>query len=95
MWLSIGTVVWGLVFPILPRLIGPLLNRPGGPVVRVPMGFAGAMLELILAIATFVTAGVALKRGDRAWLVIAALIPAVLVGGFWLIFAIGEVLVPH
>jgi hypothetical protein len=37
----------------------------------------------------------ALRGGERSWLVVLGFALAVIVGGFWILFALGEVLVPH
>jgi hypothetical protein len=38
---------------------------------------------------------VALRRKDRAWLLLGSFAVAVLVGGFWMLFVVGEVVSPH
>jgi hypothetical protein len=38
---------------------------------------------------------IALRKGERSWLTLLVFVPAVVVGGFWIFFALGEVLSPH
>ena len=53
------------------------------------------MLALLLAIATVVLGVRALHRGERSGLTIIGLALAVIIGGFWILFALGEALLPH
>jgi hypothetical protein len=91
-WLSFATVVWGGLFLLLPGLLGP---RLAGGALRIPVGFAGVVLELVLALAAFSVGAAALRKGERSWMLLAALAAAVLVSGFWIVFALGEVVSPH
>ncbi|MGE5603807.1 MAG: hypothetical protein ACM30E_12210, partial [Nitrososphaerales archaeon] len=89
-WLSFATVTWGRLFPALPGLLG---SEARGS--RIPLGLAGAMIELVLALAAFGVGAVALRKGERSWMVLVAFATAVLVGGFWIVVALGEALWPH
>ncbi len=90
-WLGILAVFWGV---LLPSLIGLLARLLAGS-VRIPFGFNGVLLALILAIAAIVVGIVALRRGERSWMTLTGFIGAILVGGFWILFALGEMLWPH
>ncbi len=94
LWLGLATVIWGLSFPMLTRLLGPSLRNTE---LRfpVPIGFTGALLELVVALAAFGAGIAAVGKGQRSWAVLVALAAAILVGGFWILFALGEVLWPH
>ena len=59
------------------------------------MGFTSATLEFALAISAFVVGIVALRKGVRSWLTLLTFVLAVIVGGFWILFGLGEVLFPH
>ena len=93
-WLSFATITWGRLFPLLVGLLAPRLRSVESP-FPVPIGFTGAALELVLALAAFGVGVAAIRKGQRSWMVLVALAVAVLVGGFWLVFALGEVLWPH
>lgn len=90
-WLGMATAVWGLFFPALPQLVNRLIE-PGRRFI--PLGFSGAMLELALALAAIVVGVLALKKGERSWLSLAAFILAVIIGGFWILFMLGELFMP-
>jgi hypothetical protein len=90
-WLGILVVFWGVLLPSLIGLLGRLLAGS----VRIPFGFAGVLLTLILAIASLVVGIIAFRRGERSWMAVLAFAGAVTVGGFWILFALGELLMPH
>jgi hypothetical protein len=52
-------------------------------------------LEFALTVSALAVGIVALKKGERSWLTLAGFVPAIIVGGFWILFALGEVLSPH
>lgn len=90
--LGLATAIWGLLVTSMPRLLQPLIESSG---IRVPAGMSSVLLEIGLAIAAIVTGIVALWKGDRSWLTIVGAVLALLIGGFWILFALGEVLAPH
>lgn len=92
-WLSFATVTWGRLFPLLVGVLAPKLRTESA--FRIPLGITGAALELVLALAAFGVGAAAIRKGQRSWMVLVALAVAVLVGGFWIFFALGEVLWPH
>jgi len=91
--LGIAAAVWGVLFPffgqILVRLMGPDLRVP------IPMGLGGIGIEALLAIGAITTAVIALARKERSWLFFIVFAAALVIGGFWLLFAAGEVIYPH
>ena len=64
----------------------------GARTLGLPLGLAGAVLELVLTLAALGVGVVALRRGERSWRVLVAFAMAVLAGGFWISFALGDVL---
>lgn len=94
-WLGCATLFWGRLFLALPALVGPLLNGAGSRPMRIPLGLAGAAIEVLLTISALVVGGIALKKGERSWFGLVAFALAFFVGGFWVVFALGEVLAPH
>lgn len=93
--LGVGAAVWGFFVTSLPMLLRPWLESVFGGRVMIPLGLTGLGVAVALAIAAITVGIVALRRGDRAWLVFAGFVPAVIVGGFWILFAVGELLIPH
>jgi hypothetical protein len=94
-WLGVATVVWGVLLPSLPKLLKAVVGGFSGRPFPIPVGFTSAILEFALAVSAIVVGVVALKKGERSWLTLLAFIPAATVGGFWILFALGEVLSPH
>lgn len=93
--LGITSVGWGVLLPTLPEsLIAIGIATEGGP-FPIPVGFSGLILELIVAISALTVGVLAVRRGERSWLTLAGFVPAIVIGGFWILFALGEVLVPH
>ena len=86
--LSFAAGVCVRVFPALAGLLGPQLGD------RMPLDLAGAVIEVALAIAALVAGAVAMKRGERSWLNVVALVLALIIGMPWLSFALGKVLGP-
>ena len=94
-WLAIGAAVWGLLFPSLGALGRAVLGDSERARIMLPTGMVGVVLELALTVAALLTGIRALRGGERSWLVVLGFALAVIVGGFWILFALGEVLVPH
>jgi hypothetical protein len=53
------------------------------------------ILELVLAVSALTVGVFAFRRGERSRLMLAGFVVAVIIGGFWIFFALGEVLAPH
>ena len=95
-WLGLAACLWGLILPFATQRIATALrNADIESRIPLPIGFNGVMLALLLAIAPVVLGVRALRRGERSGLTIIGLVLAVLIGGFWILFALGEVLLPH
>lgn len=88
---------WAFLFPFISNWLTALLyapNRDLGPLMR-PFGSGGVLVAWLLAAAAIVTSVVTLWKGERSWQVFAGLALAVLAGGFWLLFALGEMLMAY
>jgi hypothetical protein len=72
---------------------GPLQERLGRR--GLPTGSSLVSVEIVLAVVTITLGAVALLRKDRAWLLVGSFAIAVLVGGFWMLFVLGELVSPH
>lgn len=44
--------------------------------IKRPLGFTSALLELVLAVAAIVTGIIALRKGERSWLTLLAFVGA-------------------
>jgi hypothetical protein len=93
-WLGAATVIWGILLPTLVAVWVLWLKGPTGA-IRIPAGFGSAMLELLFAIGAIVAGIMALRRGERSWMTLLAFVAAIIVGGFWILFVLGEALMPH
>jgi hypothetical protein len=91
--LAWAVVLVGLLLPSMTSWFGPLQERLGRR--GLPTGSSLVSVEIVLAVVTIALGVVALHRKDRAWLLVGSFAVAVLVGGFWLLFVLGEVVSPH
>ena len=89
--LGIATAVWGVLFPFFGAIVRSLQMAR----FPFPVGFGGAAIEVVLALATIVTGIIAITRKERSWLFVIGFGLGAVMGGFWLLFAAGEVLFPH
>ncbi|MFH1736306.1 MAG: hypothetical protein ABH838_00240 [Actinomycetota bacterium] len=80
-WYGVAAVVWGVLFPNFIRFLS---------------GFFMVALEVVLVImAFFYSIRAVFREKERNLLSFVVFGLLCLVGGFWLLFALGEVLVPH
>ena len=91
--LAWAVVVVGLLLPSMTSWFGPLQERLGRR--GLPTGSSLVSVEIVLAVAAIALGVLALVRKDRAWLLVGSFVLAVLVGGFWVLFVVGEVVSPH
>jgi len=89
LWLGFATGLWVRVFPALSGLLGPQLGD------RMALDLASAVIEVALAIAALAAGAAAMKRGERSWLNVVALVLALIIGMPWLSFALGKVFGPR
>jgi hypothetical protein len=94
-WLGGFTVVWGILLPVLPQLIRTAIGATPNSVIPIPGGFFSAVLEIVLAVAAILVSIAAFRKGERSWLTLLAFIGTIFVGGFWILFALGEVIFSH
>lgn len=93
MGLTWAVVVVGLLLPSMTSWFGPLQERLGRR--GLPTGSSLVSVEIVLAVVAITLGVVALLRKDRAWLLVGSFAIAVLVGGFWMLFVLGELVSPH
>ncbi|MFA5070322.1 MAG: hypothetical protein WC528_03490 [Patescibacteria group bacterium] len=85
---GIITIVWGLLFVSLGNLTARLFRIPGG--------FFSVLLEIVFFIfGLYYSIKAIFKIKERTILNIIVFILLCLVGGFWLMFALGEIIFPH
>jgi uncharacterized membrane protein (DUF485 family) len=63
--------------------------------IGIPMGFASAVLALVLSIYAIIVSIRAFKIGERSWVVWLGFIPSVLIALFWSFMFVGELIFPH
>ena len=93
--LCVATVAWGVLFPFLLGLLSSLVRESPGRPIPIPAGLTSALLEFALTISALVVGWLTLRKGERSWLTLLTFVLAVIVGGFWILFGLGEVLSPH
>lgn len=93
--LSIFTFIWGILLINMPSIFAFFMNNYGEMPFPIPMGFSSAIVEFVVAISAITTNIIAFKKGERSWPFLLGFGFAVLVGGFWIFFSLGEVLSPH
>ncbi len=90
--LGLATIAWGLLVPVVAAGWGLFL---GGPLELLPGGLGSAVLEYILAILAIFVGVIALRRGERSWMALLALVGAIIVGGAWILLALSRILLLH
>ena len=86
---GIITIVWGLLFIPLVSLFRRFVHVPVA-------GSSGLWLEIVLFIfGLYYSVRTIFKIKERTTLNIVIFILLCLVGGFWLLFALGEIISPH
>lgn len=97
------TFVFGLGSVVAPAVVG-LLNSlfrylfdpvSTGGQFRFTVGFIGSLISLVFSIVTITTGIAAFRAGHRSWYLWLGLIPAMLVGAFWVFMIAGEFIYPH
>lgn len=95
-WLGLVAAVLGLFLPFITQTIATAIRASGlEPTLRIPIGFNTVILAFVVAGVTLVMGVRAVRRGERSWMTIGGMVLALLAGGFWLLFALGELLFPH
>ena len=93
--LGTASAIWGVVFPFVGRLLGPLLVEPPSW-LRLFLGMRSYMaLEALLFVGTLWAGIVAWRKGERSALFFVAFFAGVVIGGLWVVFAAAEIIAPH
>jgi len=84
------------IFSIVIRCITDPISMEGRTdYVGMSMGFGGVILALILSISALRVNVQVYKMGERSWVMWLGLIPAIVIGIFWIFMIVGEILFPH
>lgn len=85
---GIITIVWGLLFISLASLTARLFRIPGG--------FFSVLLEIVFFIfGLYYSIKAIFKIKERNILNLIIFVLFCLVGGFWMVFALAEIIFPH
>ena len=95
MGLGLSTVFLGPLLGISAAVIVPALAKAFGEGTSRAFGFNFGLIALLLTIAALVVGSIALRKGERSWVLWLGFIPALLGGAFWLFMIIGEIAFPH
>lgn len=101
MWLGLGTLLVPPFLGIFAAVIRPMIDAAslksgsGADTIGMVFGFAAALFALALSVSALVAGISAFKKGERSWVLWVGLVPAILIGCFWIFMFIGEFLFPH
>lgn len=99
-WWIMGLSLASLFAPllgVLNRLFHQTLDRISlnNSAIRLPMGFVGVALSLVLSVLAVIVGVRFYRQGVRTWLLWVGFFPALLITLFWTFMIIGEVVFPH
>ena len=95
MGLGLATLFLGPLLGISAAVIVPAIARAFGESTSSAFGFNFGLIAFFLTIAALVVGSIALRKGERSWVLWLGFIPALLAGAFWLFMIIGEFAFPH
>ena len=95
MGLGLPTLFLGPLLGISAAVIVPALAKAFGEDTSRAFGFNFGGIAFLLTIAALVVGSIALRKGERSWVLWLGFIPALLAGAFWLFMIIGELVFPH
>ncbi|HAS33994.1 hypothetical protein A3J91_00090 [Candidatus Peribacteria bacterium RIFOXYC2_FULL_58_10] len=96
MGLGLGTLLLGgPTLGIFAAVVSPALDRTFGGNVAGIVGFCLAAAALILPVCALVAGILALRKGERSWVLWVGFVPAILACAFWAFMIVGEFLFPH
>lgn len=99
LWLGLSTLLippfLGFFAAVLRPLIDPASMEGREDTLGFEMGFGVVGVTLILTFFAIKTSVKAYRLGERSWVMWLGLIPALLIGFFWISMIAGELLFPH
>lgn len=85
----LAAIIWGLLLPFIPKIGRLIIGAAGSGLITLSIEVILVILGLIFSIKAI------FKEKDRSVLNIIVFVLFCIVGGFWLLFAIGEIVSPH
>lgn len=95
MGLGLATLLAGPFLAFFTAVIRPLLSRMFTEGASGAFGLNLGILSLIVCAVAIMVGILALRKGERSWVVWLGFIPALISGVFWIFMFAGEVLFPH
>ena len=95
MWLGLSTIFIMPVLGIFASVIRPIIDKVSSENIGIPIGFSVGVLSLALSVSAIAVGICAYKKGERSSILWIGLVPAILVGAFWIFMIIGEFIFPH
>jgi hypothetical protein len=95
MGLGLATILSGPFLAFFTAVIRPLLSQVFTEDASGAFGLNLGILSLILCGVAIVVGILALRKGERSWVVWLGFIPALLTGAFWILMFGGELLFPN
>jgi len=87
--LCLAAIIWGLLLPFIPKISRGIIRAAGSGLITMSIEVILVILGLIFSIKAI------FKVKERAILSILIFVIFCVIGGFWLMFAIGEIVSPH
>lgn len=98
-WWALGlglvSVLSGPLTGLYSSVIRPLLSSLWGESRSGAFGINLGLFSLVVSVAAVTLGGIALRKGERSWVVWLGFIPALLSLVFWLTMIVGELIFPQ
>jgi hypothetical protein len=95
MYLGLSVFLVPPFLGIFAAVIRPVIDRASSENVGAAVGFGVGAMVLVLSVLALITSIRAYRQGERSWVMWLGLVPAILIGAFWIFMIIGEILFPH
>jgi hypothetical protein len=95
MGLGLSSILIFSFLGIFAAVIRPIIDKASSEIVGAVVGFGSMIVALILLVSALVIGILALKKGERSWVLWVGFVPAILVGVFLVFMIIGEFIFPH
>ena len=93
--LGAAAILWAILTPFLRDRLAMALAAATLHPLLIPMAYALAGIDLALGVAALAMGILALAKGERSWMALLAFAPALLLAGFLVFRALGDVFVPR
>jgi hypothetical protein len=98
MGLGLATILGSPLSPlngIFIAVIRPMIDKAISENVGAAIGFSSMIVSSILLVSALVTSILALRKGERSWVLWVGFVPAILAGAGLVVLIIGEFIFPH